>query len=104
MRTREGAYAEDGASRLDRGSVSTLPTTSPAPSCGTTFSTRPGNSTPPTAVVPSYMGVLVASSVTKSGSTINGSWGSIVVVKIDAGYAPNPGHPEVGKIVATFCP
>jgi hypothetical protein len=86
------------------GSVSTLPTTSPAPSCGTTFSTRPGNSTPPTAVVPSYMGVLVASSVTKSGSTIDGSWGSIVVVKTDAGYAPNPGHPGVGKIVATFCP
>lgn len=50
------------------------------------------------------MGVLVASSVTKSGSTINGSWGSIVVVKTDAGYAPNPGHPGVGKLVATFCP
>jgi hypothetical protein len=49
------------------------------------------------------MGVIVAGSVTKSGSNINGVWGSIVVVKTDAGYAPSPGHPGTGKIVATFC-
>ncbi len=53
---------------------------------------------------PVHMGVLVASSMTESGSTIDGTWGSIVVVKTDAGYAPNPGHAGVGKIVATFCP
>jgi hypothetical protein len=81
----------------------TLPTTSPANLCGTTFSTRPGNSAPPTSGVPSYMGVLVASSVTKSGSTINGTWAKIVVVKTDPGYQPNPGHPGTGTIVATFC-
>ena len=81
----------------------TLPTTSPANLCGTTFSTRPGNSAPPTSSVPSYMGVLVASSVTKSGSTINGTWAKIVVVKTDPGYQPNPGHPGTGTIVATFC-
>ena len=50
------------------------------------------------------MGVLVASSVTKSGATINGNWGKIVVVQVDPGYAPHPGHPGKGKIVATYCP
>jgi hypothetical protein len=85
-------------------SVTTLPTTTPANSCGTTFVTRSGNSPPPTSGVPSYMGVIVASSVTKAGSSINGIWGKIVVVKTDPGYAPSPGHPGTGKIVATFCP
>ena len=84
--------------------VTTLPTTSPANVCGTTFKTTGGNSPPPTPGVPSYMGVLVASSVTKSGATINGNWGKIVVVQVDPGYAPNPGHPGKGKIVATYCP
>jgi hypothetical protein len=41
--------------------------------------------------------------VTKSGSTINGTWAKIVVVKTDPGYQPNPGHPGTGTIVATFC-
>jgi hypothetical protein len=39
----------------------------------------------------------------KSGSTINGTWNKIVVVRTDAGYAPAPGHPGTGTIVATFC-
>jgi hypothetical protein len=83
--------------------VTSLPTQSPANVCGTTFKTTPGNSPPPTASVPSYMGVLVASSVSKSGSTISGSWNKIVVVRTDTGYAPSPGHPGTGTIVATFC-
>lgn len=86
------------------GTVTSLPTTSPATVCGITFSTDPGNSPPPTGSVPSYMGVLVTDSVMKSGSTIGGHWASIVVVKVDPGYAPNPGHPGTGTIVATFCP
>jgi hypothetical protein len=86
------------------GSVTTLPTKSPANVCGTTFKTRPGNSTPPTRAVPSYMGVLVASSVTKSGSEIHGTWAKIVVVKTDPGYGPSPGHVGTGTIVASFCP
>jgi hypothetical protein len=85
-------------------SVTTLPTTTPAKVCGTTFVTRAGNSPPPTSDVPSYMGVLVARSVTKAGTSVNGAWGKIVVVKTDAGYSPSPGHPGTGKIVATFCP
>ncbi len=81
----------------------TLPSMSPPELCGTTFTARPGNSGNPPDTVPEYMGVLVASSVSQSGSTINGTWGSIVVVHTDAGYGPNPGHPGTGTIVATFC-
>jgi hypothetical protein len=85
-------------------SVTTLPTTSPANSCGASFSTRGGNSPPPADGVPSYMGVVVAGSVAKSGSTIDGIWGRVVVVATDAGYRSDPGHPGTGTIVATFCP
>jgi hypothetical protein len=53
--------------------------------------------------VPSYMGVLVAGSVTKSGSAVGGHWAKIVVVKTDPGYAANPGHAGTGTVVATFC-
>jgi len=86
------------------GIVTSLPAQSPADVCGTMFMTLPGNSPPPTSEVPAYMGVLVGSSVTKGGNDISGNWGSIVVVKTEPGYAPNPGHPGTGKIVATFCP
>ena len=71
--------------------------------CGTTFTADPGNSRPPTSSVPTYMGVVVASQVTKSGSTINGKWAKIVVVKVNPGYDSNPGHAGTGTIVATFC-
>lgn len=83
--------------------VDALPTTSPATACGTSFTTRPGNSPPPVTDVPSYMGVLVTDRVTKSGSTISGTFSKIVVVRTDEGYAPSPGHPGTGRVVATFC-
>jgi hypothetical protein len=50
------------------------------------------------------MGVIVTSEVSKSGSTISGPISRIVVVTPDPGYAPNPGHPGTGTVVATFCP
>jgi kumamolisin len=81
----------------------TLPTTSPPTSCGSSWTTGPGNSSAPPATVPSYMGVVVTSNVTKSGSTISGNSVGIVVVKVDPGYAPNPGSHGTGTIVATFC-
>jgi Bacterial Ig-like domain (group 3)/Peptidase M66 len=84
--------------------VTALPTTSPADVCGSTFKTLPGNSPPPTGDIPAYMGVLVANSVTKAGNGVTGKWGQIVVVKTNPGYAPSPGHPGTGTIVATFCP
>jgi hypothetical protein len=84
--------------------VTSLPTTTPANVCGATFLTRAGNSPPPTAEVPAYMGVVVASSVAKAGSNVNGVWGRIVVVKTNPDYAPGPGHAGRGTIVASYCP
>ena len=78
---------------------------SPAvPSCGTTWSSDPGNSTPPPdGPLPAFMGVIVSSSVSQSGSTITGNILSIVVVTTNPGYDSNPGHAGTGTIVAKFC-
>lgn len=83
--------------------VTTLPAGSPAGVCGTSFTTGPGDSPAPPADVPAYMGVLVAGSVDKAGSTITGRWAKVVVVRTDPGYEPNPGHPGTGALVATSC-
>ena len=80
-----------------------LPTGTPPSMCAVPWTTTPGNSPPPSGSVPSYMGVIVASRISKSGSTISGNSVSIVVVRTDPGYAPNPGHPGTGTIVATYC-
>lgn len=78
--------------------------TPPAPGCGVSWSTDPGNSTPPPAgALPSYMEVLVASHVTKSGPVIAGDTVHVVVVKTDPGYRPDPGHTGTGTVVATVC-
>jgi hypothetical protein len=84
------------------GTVS-LPTSTPPSNCAVPWTTTPGNSPPPPGSVPSYMGVIVASGISKAGSTISGNSVSIVVVKTDPGYAPNPGHPGTGTIIATYC-
>ncbi|MDQ1420960.1 MAG: hypothetical protein QOJ52_2922 [Acidimicrobiaceae bacterium] len=72
--------------------------------CGTAWTTDPGNSTPPPAgPLPSYMAVVVASSVSKSGSNISGNSVHVVIVRTDPGYAANPGHAGTGQVVATLC-
>jgi Bacterial Ig-like domain (group 3) len=85
-------------------SVVTLPTTSPANVCSGDWTSSGGNSPPPPATVPSYMGVIVPTKITKSGSTIEGNYVKIVVVKTNPGYAPDPANRGTGTIVATFCP
>jgi len=72
-------------------------------SCGKNWSADPGNSsTPPSGALPAYMDVVVASSSSKSGSSIAGNSVHIVIVKTDAGYAGNPGHDGTGTVVATL--
>ncbi|HEY2544274.1 MAG TPA: Ig-like domain-containing protein, partial [Gaiellaceae bacterium] len=72
--------------------------------CGATWSTDPGNSSPPPAgPLPAYMAVIVTSNSTQSGSQISGTIASIVIVKTDAGYDANPGHAGTGTVVATVC-
>ncbi len=81
-----------------------LPTSSPPSGCGGTWTTSGGNSSSPVSTIPSYMGVVVASTAKKSGSTISGNSVKIVVVRTNAGYAANPGHAGTGTVVATYCP
>ena len=78
-------------------------TPSSPPACGGTWTTRPGNSPPPVGGIPSYMGVLVPSAITASGSTISGNTVKIVVVKTNPGYSTSPGHHGTGTYVATYC-
>src|SRR5205823_13513729 len=74
------------------------------PACGGTWTAKPGNSGhPPKGPLPSFLGVVVSSSVSKKGSTISGNIVQIVVVKTSPGYSPNPGHVGKGTIVATLC-
>jgi hypothetical protein len=70
---------------------------------GADWSTDPGSSgSQPSGTLPPYMAVIQTSSVRKSGSRISGDTVHIVVVKTNAGYAPNAGHDGTGTIVATL--
>jgi hypothetical protein len=74
------------------------------PKCGSTWSTRPGNSSePPAGPLPELINVIVSSLVTKSGPTISGDTREVVVVRTDPGYASDPGHPGTGTVVAVAC-
>ena len=84
-----------------KGFASTL--SAEPPSCGVTWTTQPGNSSNPPASLPQYMGVMVSSSIGKSGKTLSGDVVSIVVVQTDGGYAANPGHAGTGTVLAQFC-
>jgi len=75
----------------------------PPPDCGGTWSTDPGNSTPPPPSVPKFMGVIVSSQVTKTGSVITGDIKQVVIVENDPGYQPSPGHPGTGTEIAMIC-
>jgi uncharacterized repeat protein (TIGR01451 family) len=78
---------------------------SPTPSlaCGGTFTTRPGNSSAPPSSLPSQIEVIVASKVTKKGSTISGTISHIVMVNVNPGYGNAPGHVGTGTIAGVVC-
>ena len=64
------------------------------PTCGTSWSTDPGNSAPPPdGPLPADMGVIVSSQMTKSGSKISGDTAHIVVVRRIRATRPIPGTP-----------
>jgi hypothetical protein len=74
------------------------------PACGGTWTSDPGNSSGPSpAPLPGYMAVVVSSSVVKSSSTVTGNVTQIVIVKTDAGYAPDPQSHGTGTVVAVLC-
>jgi parallel beta-helix repeat protein len=68
---------------------------------GTTWTTKPGNSKPPTGV-PNYISVIVATHIAKNGSVISGNIFEMVILRVDdpASYQPDPGHPGSGVVVA----
>jgi hypothetical protein len=75
-----------------------------SPACGTSWSTDPGNSTPPPAgPLPAYMAVIATSASSTSGSTISGTTAHVVIVKTTPGYDANPGHSGTGTVVAIIC-
>jgi hypothetical protein len=67
------------------------------------WTSTPGNSPGPPATLPSYMGVVVSSSVLQSGSAISGDVPKIVVIHTNPGYRPDPGSAGTGTVVATYC-
>ena len=74
------------------------------PNCGTTFSAGPGNSSSPPAALPADAATLVTNSLTETaGGSFSGTVTSIVVVRTDAGYGPDPGHPGTGEVVGVIC-
>jgi protein-arginine kinase activator protein McsA len=73
------------------------------PKCGGTWTSRPGNSSKPPATVPGYMAVIVSSQVKKNGSTISGNVRQILIVKVEPGYGPAPGHRGYGTVVSVVC-
>jgi hypothetical protein len=74
------------------------------PACGQSWSTGPGGSSdPPPPPIPAFILVRVASSISKSGSTIAGNTPHVVVVEVDPGYDNNPGHPGTGTVAGVLC-
>ena len=74
------------------------------PACGGVWSTSPGDSSSPVpGPLPAYMGVIVASSISKNGNIISGNVAEIVVVTPNAGYDTDPGHSGTGAVVAKYC-
>ena len=74
------------------------------PACGQSWSTGPGGSPdPPPPPLPAFILVRVASSISKSGSTIAGNTPHVVVVEVDPGYDNNPGHPGTGTVAGVLC-
>ena len=47
--------------------------------------------------------MIVSSKVSQKGSTISGQILHIVVVEVNPGYGPAPGHPGNGKVIGSVC-
>ena len=99
--SRQNVLSGGSAPDSFKGFASTISTNPPA--CGDTWTSTPGDSSEPPDTLPPFMAVVVSSTIRKSGSTLSGNVPEIVVVKTNAGYAPNPGHSGTGIVVAVFC-
>jgi PKD repeat protein len=75
----------------------------PQLACGGSWTAGTGNNTAPPVSIPTYTAVVVSSGIAKNGSSISGDIQHVVIVKLDAGYQPAPGHPGTGTVVAVLC-
>ena len=73
------------------------------PTCGAPWTTDPGNSSHPPAMVDGTIPMIVSSTITKSGPVISGDVTEVVLVQVDPGYAGDPGHPGTGTVVSVMC-
>jgi hypothetical protein len=74
------------------------------PYCGATWTAEPGNgATPPAGPLPTYMAVIVSSSISQSGALITGDSPHLAIVQTDPGYAPDPGHAGTGEFISLIC-
>ena len=73
--------------------------------CGDPWSTRPGNSSAPPAEesVTGVIPMIVSTTISKSGAVVSGDTSEVVLVQVDPGYEPNPGHPGTGTVVGVVC-
>jgi hypothetical protein len=71
--------------------------------CGQDWTTDPGNSSHPPATVDDTIPVIVSDQITKAGPVISGDTTEVVLVKVDPGYAGDPGHPGTGTVVEIVC-
>jgi hypothetical protein len=63
---------------------------STVPTCGSSWVSRPGNSSMPPDSIPPYMAIIVSSNIKKNGSTLTGDIKRILIVK-------------TGTVVALLC-
>jgi hypothetical protein len=82
--------------------LATTTSTNPA-SCGGTWSSIAGDTGAP-ASVPRFITIMVASSATKSGTTINGNITKLVIIKVDPGYGSDPAIGGTGTVYSVVCP
>lgn len=66
--------------------------------CTGTFTSKPGNSSTPPATLGPFIEVLVASSVTKKGNVISGTFSDRASVETNPGYGPDPDQPGTGTV------
>jgi hypothetical protein len=71
--------------------------------CGATWTSDPGNSSNPPSIIPVNMVVVVGSTINQNSSTEYGNMVHLVVVSVDPGYGPAPGHRGWGQIIGTLC-
>jgi hypothetical protein len=76
---------------------------SEAGTCGDEWISRVGNSPPPPQTIASQIGIIVTTTVGKFGPDIGGDILQILLVDVDPGYGPNPGHKGTGTVVGVLC-